>query len=417
MTSLFPQLLGLLTALGIGLLVGLERERVKGTGPERAAAGVRTFILLSLTGAVAHLIGTVGVAIGGLFVALAMLASYRRTQAADPGLTTEVAMLLAFFLGVLAMRATPVAAALGTVLAIVLASKSTLHRFTKQILTEQELNDLLLLAAAAFVVLPLLPDRWVDPWNAINPRKLWLLVVAIMAVGSAGYVALRMFGSRLGLTLAGLAGGFVSSTATIAAMAERARLSPGSNGSFASAALASNVATFAQLSLVLAALSPELLRHAAWPLVAAGLAAVVSALLAFGRTPATVTDFRTLAGERPFEPLRTLGFVALVAVILVATAIARRWLGDDQLPWVLAGAGLADVHAAAASAAQLVAKGEVAATQAMLGLLAAVASNSLLKCVVASLRGGRHFALRVIPGIVIMVVAFAGALWVRAAPT
>lgn len=406
MPPLPDDILGLGVALGIGLLIGVERERVKGVGPLRASAGVRTFMLLALAGALAHLVGDIGIVVAGFFVTLAMLASYRRSQAADPGLTTEVAMLATFFLGVLAMRVTPVAAGLGVVVALVLASKSRLHRFTQKVLTAQELHDLLLLTAAAFVVLPLLPDRPVDPWDAINPRKLWLLVVAVMAVSSAGYVALRAFGSRLGLALAGLAGGFVSSTATIAAMADRAKAVPHSSAAFASAGLISNVGTIIQLAIVMATMSPALLTHAAWPLAAAGVVAAAAALLASWHAFSAKGDGHKLAGKRPFEPLRVLAFVAILATILLLAAIARQWLGESSLPWVLAAAGLADVHAAAASAAQLVALEKILPEQGLLAVLAALAANSLMKCVFA-LKGGWRYASRIIPGIVLMVLAFA----------
>lgn len=406
MPPLPDDILGLGVALGVGLLIGVERERVKGVGPRRASAGVRTFMLLGLAGALAHLVGGMGIVVAGLFVTLATLASYRRSQTADPGLTTEVAMLVTFFLGVLAMRVTPVAAGLGVVVALVLASKSRLHRFTLKVLTAQELHDMLLLTAAAFVVLPLLPDRPIDPWDAINPRQLWLLVVAVMAVSSAGYVALRAFGSRLGLALAGLAGGFVSSTATIAAMADRAKTVPESSAAFASAALVSNVGTIIQLAIVFATLAPGLLRHAAGPLAAAGVVAAAAALVASWRAFSVSGDGHKLAGKRPFEPMRVLAFVAILATILLLAAIARRWLGEGSLPWVLAAAGLADVHAAAASAAQLVASEQISAEQALVAVLAALAANSLMKCVFA-LKGGWGYATRVIPGIVLMVVAFA----------
>ena len=105
-----------------------------------------------------------------------------------------------------------------------------------------------------------------------------------------------------------------------------------------------------------------------------------------------------------------LAFVAILAAIVLLAAIARHWLGAGSLPWVLAASGLADVHAAAASAAQLVATGQVTADQALVAVLAALATNSLMKCVVAALKGGRHYALRVIPGIVLMVVAFAATM-------
>lgn len=403
-------LIGLATALGLGLLIGIERERAKGTGSGRAAAGIRTFALLGLAGAIAHVVGPVGIAIAGGFVALAILASYRRTKDGDPGLTTEVAMILTYLLGVLAMRNSALAAGVAVTVALLLAGKSRLHRFTRERLTQQELQDGLLLIAAAFVILPLLPDRTIDPWHAINPRRLWILVVAVMAVSSAGYLALRQFGSRLGLALAGLAGGFVSSTATIAAMADKARQAPALAPAFAGAGLLSNVATIVQLAVVLGALSPALLNRAALPLFAAGLMAVAAAAVLGWRALASTTDGIELAGKRPFEPVHVLGFVAIVAAILLLAGMARRWLGDSSLPWVLAASGLADVHAAAASAAQLVAAEQIGTNQAVIAVGAALAANSLVKCLIAILKGGRSFALRLVPGVVLMVAAFAVAV-------
>ncbi len=220
------QLVGLVVALGIGLLVGIERERGKGRGPGRAAAGLRTFALVALLGAVAELVGTAGLVVSGAFVALAALAGYRVTRARDPGLTTEVALVLVFLLGVLAMRQAGLAAGLGVAMALLLAAKSRLHRFVRNTLSERELHDALLLCAGAAIVLPVLPDRAIDPWQALNPRQLWRLALIVMALNAAGHVALRALGPRRGLPLAGLAGGFVSSTATIAAMGARARSHP-----------------------------------------------------------------------------------------------------------------------------------------------------------------------------------------------
>lgn len=396
-------------ALGIGLLIGVERERQKGSGPTRAAAGVRTFVLLALVGALAQWLGTAALLVAGIAVALLVYASYRRSGDADPGLTTEVAMVVTFLLGCVAMRIPAAGAGLGVLVAIVLYSKSRLHPFVHDQLTAQELHDLLLLAAAAFVVLPLLPEGPVDPWGAIDLRQLWILVVAMMAVSSAGYVALRWFGPRLGLPLAGFAGGFVSSTATIAAMADHARAAPMRRRAFASAALASNVGTIVQLAVVLGALAPSLLQQAILPLVAAGAVAMVAALLSIlgsgGSGGSREGDAAKLL-SRPFEPRKVLGFVALLAAIMLLAAILQHWLGERSLPWVLAATGLGDVHAAAASAAQLVAAGRASSGIALVALLAALASNSAMKCGFAWLRGGARFALLVVPWIVLMVAAF-----------
>lgn len=398
--------LGLVTALGLGLLVGVERERSKGIGTARGAAGVRTFALIALAGASAQLLGTVAIAIAGAFVSLIAVASYRRSAPGDPGLTTEVAMLVVLLLGVLAMRHAALAAGLGVTVAVLLASKPSLHRFTRERLTAQELQDALVLVAAAFVVLPLLPDRTIDPWDALNPRRLWLLVVAVMTVSSAGYLALRLLGPRLGLALAGVAGGFVSSTATIAAMAEKARETPPLAPAFAGAGLLSNVATIVQLAIVIGALSPRLLAHVALPLTAAGIAAALASFLLGWRALGSTADGADLAGRRPFHPLHVLAFVAIVATVLLAAAVARHFLGQGSLPWVLAVSGLADVHAAAASAAQMEAANRIDPELATTSIAAALATNSAVKCLVATLKGGRSYALRLVPGVALMVAAF-----------
>lgn len=405
-------LYGYCVAFAVGLLIGIERERSKGEGPLRAAAGVRTFILLALAGAIAQQVGGVGIAIGGAFVALAALASYRRTRSEDPGLTTEVAMLVAFLLGVLAMTALPVAAGLGVVVAMVLASKSRLHAFTRKTLTEQELHDALLLAAAAVVVLPLLPDRAIDPWQALNPHTLWMLVVLVMAINAAGYVALRMLGPGAGLALAGFIGGFVSSTATIAAMGDRARASPQWLMQCVSAALYSNIPTILMLGVVTGALSPPLLATLMRPLIFAGLAALLSAWIVHARSASTEVENRTVAPGRPFEPRHALIFAAIVSAILLLSAGVHRWLGDTGVQIAAGVAGLADLHAAAASVAQLVANGAIDVGDGRWPVFIALIANSLSKLLMAGLRGGRAFLLRLLPGVIAIVAAFAVGLWV-----
>jgi uncharacterized membrane protein (DUF4010 family) len=372
---------------------------------------VRTFVLLALAGALAQLLGPAALLVAGIAVALLVFASYRRSESTEPGLTTEVAMVVTFLLGCLAMQMPAAGAGLGVLVAIVLYSKAKLHSFVREKLSGQELHDLLMLAAAAFVVLPLLPEGAIDPWGALDLRRLWLLVVALMSVSSAAYIALRGFGPRLGLPLAGFAGGFVSSAATTAAMADLSRSAPERVRAFASAALASNVGTVLQLGVVLGALSPPLLRLAALPLLAAGSVAIVAAALSLRGSGDTREGEATSLLTRPFEPRKVLAFVALLAVIMLLAAIARHAFGERSLPWVLAATGIGDVHAAAASAAQLVAAGQASSAIALPAILAALASNSAVKCLLAWLRGGRPFARLVAPWIVLMVAAFAAALY------
>lgn len=408
------ELLGYCVAFAVGLLIGVERERDKGDGPGRAAAGVRTFLLVALSGAIAQRFGNVGFAVAGGFVALAALASYRGSRGTDPGLTTEVAMLVTFLLGALAMTELTLAAGLGAVVAIVLAGKSSLHRFVRDVLTERELHDGLMLVAAATVVLPLLPDRVIDPWQALNPYKLWTLVVLIMAINAAGYVALRALGPGAGLALAGFVGGFVSSTATIAAMGDRSRAAPALQAQCAAGALFSNVATAVVLTAVVAALSPPMLARLAWPLALSGAMALLVAIVARWRGSYGALDDQTVAAGRPFEPRQALLFAGIVSAILLFSAGVQRWLGDAGVTVAAGLSGFADLHAAAASVAQLNAGGMLHVADTGWPVFVALATNSCSKLLMAWLRGGRGFLLRVLPGVLLIVAAFAAGMWLSA---
>ena len=213
------QLIAVAVACGIGLLVGIDRERRKGSGPTRRAAGLRTFLIVALLGVLSAITGgpvmpvAMALAVAGLAVS-----AYLRDRSADPGMTTEVALLATFLLGVLSDRAPMLAAGTGVLLAAALAARERLHRLVRRQLSEQEVHDGLLLAACAMVVLPLMPDRALDPFGAFNPRLIWKFTVLVMAINSLGYLALRVLGARRGLALAGLAAGFISSSATHAAM-------------------------------------------------------------------------------------------------------------------------------------------------------------------------------------------------------
>ncbi|MDD5002336.1 MAG: MgtC/SapB family protein, partial [Thiomonas arsenitoxydans] len=168
-----------IAALGIGLLIGIERERSQ---PPESPAGLRSFVLAALAGATAGVLGPV--ALGVVLAAFALLtfAGYTQTRKSDPGLTTEFALLLTVLIGALAQQSPGWAAGLGVVVAGILAAKTTLHGFVRHVLSTQELESGLLLAAAALVVLPLLPDRPIAWLAGLNLHTLWLLAVLMMAI-------------------------------------------------------------------------------------------------------------------------------------------------------------------------------------------------------------------------------------------
>jgi uncharacterized membrane protein (DUF4010 family) len=195
-------------------------------------------------------------------------------------------------------------------------------------------------------------------------------------------------------------------------MGDRARASPEVASAAASAGVASNVVTFVQLAVVIGTLSPPLLARVALPLAAGGSVAIAVAFLIGIRSNATSADAGKLGGKRPFEPLSALRFMAIFAGIILVAAIVRTHLGNVSIPWVLGISGIADVHAAAASAAQLVSSGEVDIQSAALGVLTALAANTALKCALALARGGGGYALRVIPGVLAATATFALVLFI-----
>jgi uncharacterized membrane protein (DUF4010 family) len=398
-------------SLGIGLLIGAERERRKGTGPKRAVAGIRTFALAALAGGVSLTLGGEAVLVAAVLAVGALAAvAYLRSRAQDPGLTTEVALLTTFLLGALAVRQPALAAGLSVVVAILLAARTRLHRFVGRILTEQELHDALLFAAAALVVLPLTPDRPVGPFGVLNPRVLWKLAVLVMGVSASGYVALRLLGPRLGLPLSGLASGFVSSTATIGAMGRRAARQPDLRRAAVAGAVLSTVATVVQMVVVLAATSRPTLEAMKMPLLFAGAAATGYGLL-FALRLAHGPGVGEVSPGRAFDLKTSVLFAATVSGVLLLSAAVNQWTGTRGLLVAVALAGFADTHAAAISASSLVAAGKVAAGDAVLPILAGFTANTVTKAVVAATTGGRRFAMQTIPGLVLVILAaWAGAL-------
>jgi len=392
-------------ALALGLLIGVERERNKGEGPARRSAGVRTFALAALLGAVAMHVGNVAL-LATIAAAVAALAgiSYFRGHDEDPGLTTEVGLLATVILGGLAMSDALLASGLGVAVAVLFASKSWVHGFVKVELTDTEFRDGLLLAFATLIVWPQLPDRYLGPLDALNPHTLWLLVVLVLTLGACGHVATRALGARYGLPIAGLASGFVSSTATIGSMAARAAAAPTCMKAAVAGAALSTVATFAQMALLLFAISqPTLLVMA--PILGAGGVAATLYGIAFTLLALKSNEPPANAPGQAFSLRAAIVLATTMALMLIAAALLKERLGGLGIIVGAGLAGLADTHSAAVSIASLTTAGKLTPEDAVLPILVAMTSNSVAKCVMAIGAGSRGFAARIVPGLVISIAA------------
>ncbi|EJE54694.1 putative membrane protein [Acidovorax sp. CF316] len=388
--------LGLAVALGVGLLIGTERERRKGQGDDRDVAGVRSFAVAAVCGALAQSLPVPGlVVVGALLVAVLVAIAYFKSRTKDPGVTTEMALFATYLIGVQAAIAPALGAACGAGLAALLAARSHLHRFATELLSEQELHDGLLLVALALILLPLVPTRPMDILGGINPRPLAAMVLLILAMQAGGQVALRRLGPRGGPLLAGLVSGFVSSTACIASLGSRARTQPQQLSVLAGSGAVSASATWLQALMLSAALSPG----AAWALLPSAFAGAVGAA-AFGAalvrhaavTPPEALPDRKGSALRPREAI-------LVALVLAGVTLlvgnAQRHLGDTAGSIGVALAALLDPHASIAALAALHAAGRVSADHWIAGVLVAIAANTLTRCVVAAVAGGKWFAARI----------------------
>ena len=409
----WQQIQPFLVALAIGLLLGLERER---SHSRKLPAGSRSFALLSLAGAVAASFNEWAVLAGLVGVGALLALAYLRTSEADPGTTTAIAALVAYLLGALAYTRPAVAVALAVVVAGLLLSKARIHRFAREIVSEVELEDAIKFFVVAFVILPLLPNQQLGPYGVLNPAKVWLLVVLLTGIGWVGYIGVRALGPERGVLVTGLAGGFVSATATTASMGRLSRTATGLRAPLAGALLAS-LATFVQLLIVIGLVDVDVLRRL-WPPVVAA-AVVLVGVAAFVYRGATRTHEQNTAEGENVETMKAnrlspCGPTLILAAVLTFALLVGRWgadvLGAQGAVLATFAAGLADAHAGAIAAATLAAKGDITVDTALVAIAAALGSNLLVKTVLAFTAGGRRFGLGFVAGMTVPALVFGAAI-------
>ncbi|MGF6154066.1 MgtC/SapB family protein [Pseudomonas fluorescens] len=398
-------------ALGIGMLIGLERERHKGGGDSRACAGLRTFAITALLGYISPQVGG-GLLVGiiAICVALLLTVAYWRNLEEDPGITSEVALLTVLVLGALCGTAPELAIAIGVVMAGLLTYRQRLHHFAHNQLTDAEIRDGLVLLVAALVVLPLAPDRFIGPYAAINLRTICTLTVLLMAIGAVGHIAVRTLGTRYGYPISAIASGFVSGTVTIAAMGHISAKEPEHIKVLSSAAMLSNLATVIQAGLILGTVDPGLLRSMWGPLLS-GLfvTGLYGVCLMFPGSTGNSNEPIKVGGAFNLR-LALIVTLAMTGITFLSSAMLSHF-GQVGVMLTTALSGFADAHSSTASIASLAKAGQLPYDAIAGPVLIAVSSNSLSKCVVAWVSGGRRFAGYVIPGQVLMTAAmWAGTL-------
>ena len=398
-------------AIGLGLLVGLQRERAASR-----IAGFRSFALFSLFG---YLCGSLAVILGAWLPAAGMLALAavllagnlveHRGPDSDPGVTTEIAALLVFGDGVyLASGTVNLGIAIGVVVAALLAFKVELHSLARR-MEESDFKAAIQFGLLSFVVLPVLPDQAYGPYGVLNPRNVWWMVLLIVGIGLAGYIAHKVLPASTGLLLGGVIGGLVSSTATTISYARRFAQGDVTSGLAATVIAMASGIVFARLMIEISLASPGWAAQALPPLA---VLLIVMTLLALGLWWHNRTKVIALPLGNPSQTGVALLFAGVYSLVLLATAAAKEMLGDQGLYLVAAISGITDVDAITLSTARMVETGKLDGGVGWRVVVTATLANILAKGLMAGALGGRPLlAALALPFGITFAAGVAAILW------
>jgi uncharacterized membrane protein (DUF4010 family) len=384
----------LVLAIGLGMLVGLQRERAA-----EPVAGIRTFPLITLLGALSTRFadGAPWVPAAALLALAGLLvqANFTRMRGgqADAGLTTEVAALVMFLVGaLLGMGRAPEAVAVGGVVAVLLHAKEPLHQFSRA-MGEAEFRAVIRLVLIALVILPVLPNQAFGPYGVLNPFEIWLMVVLIVGVSLGAYVIQRLLGPRAGVLLGGALGGFISSTATTVGYARRAKSNPDQVAASTVVIVLASTTVLLRVMLVVALVASAVALELLLPVAAMAvlMAALCAVTLLVIRHDAAESPRR----EPPSDLRAAIVFGLLYALVLLAVAYGRDALGEQGLFLIAAVSGLTDVDAIVLSTAQLARLDQIDPATGGRVILVGTMANLVFKGALAGLLGGAALFVRV----------------------
>jgi uncharacterized membrane protein (DUF4010 family) len=386
-------------SLAIGLLVGLERGwRTRDEQDHQRAAGFRTFALSGLLGGVTGAVAlqTNGLVIGFVFLAYAAaFAAFHWLEAKaerNVSVTSVVAGMLTFLLGTMSVAGDPrVAIACAVAMTGLLALREWIHSGIAS-LTWHELRAILILLAMSFLLLPVLPNRTIDPWNSVNLYEIWLLAILTAGISFVGYVAVRILGDRLGIVTTAIAGGLASSTVTTLTFARLNREHPGSFGLLSAGILISGAVMLARVAAVAVALNLALFGPLVLPLASA------ATILAMGAAILLLSNIERNAPklliQNPLAFRTALKSAAFIGAVILTAEIVRQTFGSTGVLMVAALSGIADVDAVTISMARL-GGGDLNLTIAAQAIMIAVSVNTIAKAMIAGWAGGRDIGILV----------------------
>ncbi|WP_018479764.1 MgtC/SapB family protein [Pontibacter roseus] len=375
-------------SLGLGLLVGLQRQH-----QNARIAGIRTFPIITLFGTLSALLAQ---SLGGWVVGAGILAiaaivvvanmMQRETQP-DIGQTTEAAALLMYAVGAyLVLGNTTVAVAVGATVAVLLHLKEALHRFVDRI-GQKDLTAVMQFVVISLVILPVLPNKEYGPYEVLNPHNVWLMVVLIVGIGLLGYFIYKFFGNKAGTFLGGVLGGLISSTATTVSYARRTKQAKGSSSLAALVIFIASTVAFIRILAEVTIVAPGTLPEVAPPLLAVIGLMVVTGIVAYFTNKEQGDHMPEQ--ENPAQLKTALVFGAIYALVILATAAAKDYLGSSGLYIVAIISGLTDVDAITLSTSRLMQVGNLSPASGWRIILVAGLSNVAFKAALVGFMGNR----------------------------
>jgi uncharacterized membrane protein (DUF4010 family) len=381
-------------SLGLGLLVGLQREYAASP-----IAGIRTFALVTLLGTIMALLSAAYggwlVAVGALCVSVLLyVANLAKLQKGDTdsGLTTEVSALLMYGVGAyLVLGDAAVAVLFGGIVAVLLQFKQPMHSFVNR-MSGDDIRLIMQFALLALVILPVLPNENYGPFGALNPHEIWLMVVLIVGLSLAGYIVYKFFGQNAGTVVSGALGGLVSSTATTVSYARRVGQQPNAAAQAATVIAIASTVAIARVVVEVTVAAPPTARYIAPPLFAMLLWMLVLSLAVYRFSGRSEIDLSP--PKNPAELRIAISFGALYAVIKLAVAATHHYYENSALFAVAALSGLTDMDAITLSTARLVEEQSLTSTLGWQLIFTASLANLAFKGGIALILGHRQFALR-----------------------
>ncbi|MBI2125549.1 MgtC/SapB family protein [Candidatus Woesearchaeota archaeon] len=402
-----------LLALALGALIGLEREYARYRKHAHDYAGIRTFPLIALFGALSAFLGEIVnpliLVVGILLMGALIILSYFVLSSGNKkfhGATSEVAGFLTFFIGVLSyFGEIQLAVLLTVIITIILYSRTMLHQFAQH-LKKEEMRSTLLFAVIAFVILPFLPNQGYGPHQLFNPYLTWLMVVFISGISFVGYILMKWFGER-GIQFAGLLGGLASSTAVTLSFTEKSNQQSALYKTLALGVILANGVMFGRVLLEVFALNRMLFLQLLFPMIILMLVTGTFSYLMWKKVK-NVNEKIEL--KSPFTLKPAIKFAAIFAIVLAFLKLAETYLSSQGVYLVSFLSGLADADAITLSLAQIAGK-SISYETARNGIITGVLANIALKGGLTLFLGEKKFAWTVVSFFLVLIIIGIGLIF------